>query len=196
VYLFKEALGQNSEFKEGELRHFAYNGTFFHGAHMPVDRCLAYSAPGTNCTASPGDAGVVECPDVFDAPSVNTNVNTNEPADEVPTNVVPTNVVPTNVVPANVAPANVVPTNVAPANVVPMDANAHGMGTQQVLIGSLGCGGMGTTAYWSAESWIPGTTFTPRAEGVLDFGIMYAPKTAASFDGRRRVMFGWVMETW
>ena len=38
--------------------------------------------------------------------------------------------------------------------------------------------------------------FTPRAEGIIDFGVMYAPKTARSFNGSRRVLFGWVMESW
>jgi hypothetical protein len=68
-----------------------------------------------------------------------------------------------------------------------------------LLIGSLGLGAihnLPVTAWWSAASWTPGETFTPTASGMLDFGSLYAPKTAWSVDGRRRVLFAWLTERW
>ena len=70
---------------------------------------------------------------------------------------------------------------------------------QALLIGSLGLGGihnLPVTAWWSASSWTPGGTFTPTASGMLDYGSFYAPKTAPSVDGRRRIVFAWLTERW
>eukprot|EP01052_Picozoa_sp_SAG31_P000761 SAG31_NODE_22_length_33849_cov_13.713096_9_plen_816_part_00 len=70
---------------------------------------------------------------------------------------------------------------------------------QPLLIGSLGLGAIHSlpvTSWWSASSWTPGMTLKPTTSGMLDYGSFYAPKTAASADGRRRIMFGWVTERW
>ena len=75
------------------------------------------------------------------------------------------------------------------------------LGGRQVLLGSLGCSSLGAAAWWSGHAGVlwptaGGAPMEAARQGLVDFGNMYAPKSAASFDGKRRVLFGWVMEQW
>ena len=73
------------------------------------------------------------------------------------------------------------------------------IGERPLLLVSLGLGGfqnLPATAWWAAESWTPGGAFTPATGGMVDYGSFYAPKTASSTDGQRRIVFGWLTERW
>ena len=73
------------------------------------------------------------------------------------------------------------------------------LGKRALLIGSLGLGGyhnLPATAWWAAESWDPEAAFEPTTSGMLDYGSFYSPKTAASADGQRRIVFAWLTERW
>jgi hypothetical protein len=78
---------------------------------------------------------------------------------------------------------------------------------QLMIIGSLGLGqvtgpnssvGLPVTAWWSSTqaAWTAGKEFQPRAEGMLDYGSFYAPKSTSSADGKRRILFAWATERW
>ena len=75
------------------------------------------------------------------------------------------------------------------------------LGGSQVMLGSLGCGSLGTSSWWRAPGlWTPGTQMAVASAGVLDFGVAYAFKSARASHGEarqaRRVLFAWVMEQW
>ena len=144
----------------GILKNFEFAGLFYLPTSVPVQRCRAYSPLGANCTVPPSPLGEIECPDAFTAPTV-----------------------------SNIADTGRSGSSGAETH-GGINGNDDDGSTNQVLIGSLGCGGLGLTAYWTAPKWSPGAPFTPRTEGILDFGVMYAPKTGSSADGKRRILFG------
>ena len=183
-----------------DLKHFEFVGTFFDTHKMPSAWCAAYPPPGiTNCTAEndPNVATTIECPDTFIITSTSTSTTAANTTKNMMTNAS------TNGGPAT-HPSSASPQQQKQQQQQQRHHQQHPQQQQQhqqhqVLIGSLGCGALGTAAWWAAPTpWVPSNgEFAPEMDGVLDFGVMYAPKTAASADGtNRRILFGWVMEAW
>lgn len=168
IFLYKAPSGDES------LRKFEFNSVLFGRNSTPAQWCESYGPPptcaGCACDTAYGGGyvGSVECPDFFSVPSERSS---------------------------------------SPGSMDNSADSANSSSKQLMIIGSLGLGqvtgpnssiGLPVTAWWSSTqaAWTPGIQFQPRAEGMLDYGSFYAPKSTSSADGTRRILFAWATERW